>query len=131
MIGHPQKEWVMMRTIFSILLLVLPFNLPASSVYFSYMIEANADDIADLNANHKAIRIIRDNAYLHFASEIIDRECWGRYIENRKIDFSIKNQRMSLKNIHNNKYSYELSFDPEDISFKNLSKHDLVDFCDL
>ena len=120
-----------MRTIFSILLLVLPFNLPASSVYFSYMIEANADDIADLNANHKAIRIIRDNAYLHFASEIIDRECWGRYIENRKIDFSIKNQRMSLKNIHNNKYSYELSFDPEDISFKNLSKHDLVDFCDL
>ena len=131
MIGHPQKEWVMMRTIFSILLLVLPFNLPASSVYFSYMIEANADDIADLNANHKAIRIIRDNAYLHFASEIIDRECWGRYIENRKIDFSIKNQRMSLKNIYNNKYSYELSFDPEDISFKNLSKHDLVDFCDL
>ena len=131
MIGHPQKEWVMMRTIFSILLLVLPFNLPASSVYFSYMIEANADDIADLNANHKAIRIIRDNAYLHFASEIIDRECWGRYIENRKIDFSIKNQRMSLKNIYNNKYSYELSFDPEDISFKNLSKHDLVDFCEL
>ncbi len=131
MIGHPQKEWVMMRTIFSILLLVLPFNLPASSVYFSYMIEANADDIADLNANHKAIRIIRDNAYLHFASEIIDRECWRRYIENRKIDFSIKNQRMSLKNIHNNKYSYELSFDPEDISFKNLSKHDLVDFCEL
>lgn len=131
MIGHPQKEWVMMRTIFSILLLVLPFNLPASSVYFSYVIEANADDIADLNANHKAIRIIRDNAYLHFASEIIDRECWGRYIENRKIDFSIKNQRMSLKNIYNNKYSYELSFDPEDISFKNLSKHDLVDFCEL
>jgi len=125
----------MKTTLFSIFIILLSLVLESANlVTKTYEIESQPS-IAQLNlkAESAAIRIVRDYAFLSAVGSIknqnFDKECWKKYITNKKIIFDVSEVQKKIIKKTNKFYLFEMTFDPKLVNLSLENKEGFLLSC--
>lgn len=128
----------MMKTIFSLLILILSFSLFSQELFSTkFRIKNEGQNFFKLDAQAASLsnNIIRNNAFLSFISpEEVNQDfksCWKKFILNRSVKIEIKKSKYKQIAINNEYFIYQTTFNPKDVNIINVSLNQFKNFCKI
>lgn len=128
----------MMKTIFSLLILILSFSLFSQELFITkFRIKNEGQNFFKLDAQAASLsnKIIRNNAFLSFISpEEVNKDfksCWKKFILNRSVKIEIKKSKYKQIAINNEYFIYQTTFNPKDVNIINVSLNQFKKFCKI
>lgn len=94
-----------------------------------FEIQASNAQLARSKADVYANTIIRDRAYMSLTTEDYGQECWDAFLVGRDITIQVAGSSIKSLSSSKNTYSYQLTFDPNQIEVKDVTPSVLKDFC--
>ena len=121
--------------IFSLFIFFTSFSLKGTElVNKSFKIKShyNAAQL-NLKAESATIRIVRDYAFLSAVGSMknqnFDKECWKKYITNKKIIFDVSEVQKKIIKKTNKFYLFEMTFDPTLVNLSLENKEGFLLSC--
>ena len=105
----------MMKKTFSLIFIIFSSVSLTAEYSFDFKIDESFE-FPNAQARAEANKIIIENAYLGYYKESLNKKnCWQKYLNNKKIKFEIKESR--VETIDFSQRLYRVSFDPNKINF--------------
>ena len=128
----------MMKTIFSLLILILSFSIFSQELFSTkFRIKNEGQNFFKLDAQAASLsnKIIRNNAFLSFISpEEVNKDfksCWKKFILYRSVKIEIKKSKYKQIAINYEYFIYQTTFNPKDVNIINVSLNQLKKFCKI